>query len=139
MRNNPISRTLVFAAATLGFAVVGIAGCGSTTRATSNSTNPVATTAAPSPRTSPLTAAVTVPATTIAHVTAPPATQPPVTAAPVTSPPALTVSCHPLTNGGTCYEPGEFCRASDHGLSGVAGDLKNITCRNNNGWRWEPS
>ena len=56
-------------------------------------------------------------------------------------PPASTApaSCHPLTNGGNCYEPGEFCRASDHGVSGVAGDGEAITCKDNDGWRWEPS
>ena len=53
------------------------------------------------------------------------------------TPPAA--SCYPLTNGGNCYEPGEFCRASDHGASGVAGDGEAITCEDNNGWRWEPS
>jgi len=50
-----------------------------------------------------------------------------------------TSSCYPLTNGGNCYEPGEYCRTSDYGSSGVAGDGKTITCENNNGWRWEPS
>ena len=48
-------------------------------------------------------------------------------------------SCYPLTNGGNCYEPGEYCRTSDYGSSGVAGDGEAITCRDNNGWRWEPS
>ena len=48
-------------------------------------------------------------------------------------------SCHPLTNGGNCYEPGEFCRQSDAGTSGVAGDGEAITCEDNNGLRWEPS
>jgi hypothetical protein len=48
-------------------------------------------------------------------------------------------SCYPLTNGGNCYEPGEYCRDSDHGTSGVAGDGEAITCEDNNGWRWEPS
>jgi hypothetical protein len=47
--------------------------------------------------------------------------------------------CHPLTSGGNCYEPGEFCRASDHGVTGVAGDGETITCEDVNGWRWEPS
>jgi len=56
---------------------------------------------------------------------------PPTTAAPVSS-------CYPLTNGGNCYEPGEFCRKSDHGRTGVAGDGKRIICADNNGWRWEP-
>ena len=45
--------------------------------------------------------------------------------------------CHPLTNGGKCYEPGELCRTADHGVTGVAGDGESITCQNNNGWRWE--
>ena len=53
--------------------------------------------------------------------------------------PSTTTSCTPLTNGGNCYEPGEYCRNSDHGASGVAGDGKSITCLDNNGWRWEPS
>lgn len=47
-------------------------------------------------------------------------------------------SCHPLSNKGTCYEPGEFCRKSDHGVTGVAGDGKTIICKDNDGWRWEP-
>ncbi len=51
---------------------------------------------------------------------------------------AATSSCHPLTNNGKCYEPGEFCRNSDHGATGVAGDGKTIVCEFNNGWRWEP-
>jgi hypothetical protein len=38
-----------------------------------------------------------------------------------------------------CYEPGEYCRDSDHGSSGVAGDGEAITCEDNDGWRWEPS
>jgi hypothetical protein len=48
-------------------------------------------------------------------------------------------SCYPTTNSGNCYEPGEYCRADDHGASGVAGDGESITCEDNNGWRWEPS
>ena len=51
---------------------------------------------------------------------------------------AATAGCHPLSDKGTCYEPGEFCRTTDHGLSGVAGDGKAITCEDNDGWRWEP-
>jgi len=64
---------------------------------------------------------------------APPATVP--------APPASTapVGCHPLTNGGNCYEPGEYCRTSDHGMSGVAGDGEAISCTYKNGWRWEPA
>lgn len=47
-------------------------------------------------------------------------------------------SCYPLSNEGTCYEPGEFCRHSDEGATGVAGDGKRIKCEHNHGWRWEP-
>lgn len=66
-----------------------------------------------------------------------------ITAKPATTPqpvstPASTV-CYPLTNGGNCYEPGEYCRNSDHGSSGVAGDGEAIICTYNNGWRWEPA
>lgn len=82
-----------------------------------------ATTAAPAPAPTTTTTAPPPPPTT-----APP---PPTTAAPA--------SCHPLTDGGNCYEPGEYCRDSDHGVTGVAGDGETITCENNNGWRWEPS
>ena len=54
-------------------------------------------------------------------------------------PPSPTpASCHPLSDEGTCYEPGEYCRDSDHGASGVAGDGKRIVCEDNDGWRWEP-
>lgn len=55
------------------------------------------------------------------------------------APPPPPASCHPLTNSGHCYEPGEFCRKTDHGASGVAGDGEAITCEDNNGWRWEPT
>jgi hypothetical protein len=94
-----------------------------------------------------------VPATSLApapsHTTAPSAQAPapsapaPTTAAAAAPPPPATsaapADCHPLTNGGNCYEPGEYCRDSDHGVSGVAGDGEPITCENNDGWRWEPS
>jgi len=60
----------------------------------------------------------------------PPSTKPPASKAPA--------SCYPLTNGGNCYEPGEYCRNSDHGVHGVAGDGEAIVCEDNNGWRWEP-
>jgi hypothetical protein len=59
-----------------------------------------------------------------------------VTHKPSSAPPAT--SCYPLTNGGNCYEPGEYCRNSDHGVSGVAGNGEAIKCEDNNGWRWEP-
>jgi len=85
--------------------------------------------------------------TTVAS-TAPATTSPPTTVAPTTTttrppppPPSTTAAaptCSPLTNGGNCYEPGEYCRTSDHGASGVAGNGEPITCEDNNGWRWEP-
>lgn len=66
-----------------------------------------------------------------------------------TTPPATTAEsktggpgsggCHPLTDSGNCYEPGEFCRDTDHGTSGTAGDGEAITCEDNDGWRWDPS
>jgi hypothetical protein len=52
--------------------------------------------------------------------------------------PASRSTCYPLTNSGKCYEPGEFCRRSDHGTGGVAGNGDKIRCEDNNGWRWEP-
>lgn len=58
---------------------------------------------------------------------------------PTPAPTPTPSSCYPLTNGGNCYEPGEYCRNSDHGASGVAGDGEAITCLDNNGWRWEPN
>ena len=62
--------------------------------------------------------------------------QPPAT---TKAPPATTgTSCYPLSNEGTCYEPGEYCRKSDHGMTGVAGDGKRIVCEDNHGWRREP-
>jgi hypothetical protein len=68
--------------------------------------------------------------------------QPPPPPAPPTTAPAPApqpASCHPLSNEGTCYEPGEFCRQSDQGVTGVAGDGETIICENNNGLRWEPA
>jgi hypothetical protein len=62
---------------------------------------------------------------------------PPATTAP--PPAATTAGCYPVSNAGTCYEPGEFCRNSDHGVTGRAGDGEAITCADNNGWRWEPA
>ena len=72
-------------------------------------------------------------------VTAPaPAPGPTLTVTP--SPPVTTTAgCYPLSDEGTCYEPGQYCRDTDHGMSGVAGDGEQITCEDNNGWRWEPA
>jgi hypothetical protein len=71
------------------------------------------------------------PRTTTTTTTRPPPPAPPTTTA--------RPSCSPRTAGGNCYEPGELCPAADHGLSGIAGDGKRITCEDNDGWRWEPS
>jgi hypothetical protein len=70
-----------------------------------------------------------------------PTTQRPVapsTAPSTAPPPPAPTGCYPLSNGGRCYEPGEFCRDSDHGVTGVAGDGERIVCEDNDGWRWEP-
>jgi len=48
-------------------------------------------------------------------------------------------SCTPLTNAGNCYKAGEYCRNSDHGVTGIAGNGEPIICAYNNGWRWEPN
>jgi hypothetical protein len=53
--------------------------------------------------------------------------------------PAAPTGCYPISDEGTCYEPGEYCRDSDHGASGVAGDGEAIVCEDNDGWRWEPA
>jgi len=75
-----------------------------------------------------------VPATVVTAPTQPSA---PTTSAPAPPPPTA-ASCYPLSDEGTCYEPGEFCRNSDHGMTGVAGDGEEIICEDNDGWRWEP-
>lgn len=91
--------------------------------------------AAPVTTTTTARSAAPAPTTTTTAPPPPPTTVPP-PPAPTTLAPA---SCHPLTDGGKCYEPGEYCRVSDHGSTGVAGDGKTITCEDNDGWRWEPS
>ena len=57
-------------------------------------------------------------------------------AAAASSPPS---SCYPQTNAGNCYEPGEKCRKSDHGASGMTADGERIKCEDNDGSRWEPA
>ena len=75
--------------------------------------------------------------TYVAPVATAPTPSPTPTPTPTPTPPLQ--SCHPLTNGGKCYEPGEYCRNSDHDVMGVAGDGEAIICADNNGWRWEPN
>jgi hypothetical protein len=94
-------------------------------------------------RTAAATTQAAVPSPPPPQTTAPAAAPAPQPTAPAAAPappaPTTPAGCHPLTNGGNCYEPGEYCRNSDHGISGVAGDGEAITCKDNNGWRWEPS
>lgn len=47
--------------------------------------------------------------------------------------------CYPLSNAGNCYEAGQYCRHSDEGDTGVAGNGEDIICEDNNGLRWEPN
>jgi hypothetical protein len=58
--------------------------------------------------------------------------------APTTATPPPHASCYPTSDEGTCYEPGEYCRDDDHGMTGLAGDGEQIVCEDNDGWRWEP-
>jgi hypothetical protein len=119
-------------------------GCGASTTVTATSTATETQTQtvvherakAPAPPAT-ITNVVTRTATqTVAHTTTRTVTAAAASAAP--SPPTA-AGCHPLTDSGNCYEPGEYCRNDDHGASGVAGDGEAITCEDNNGWRWEPS
>jgi hypothetical protein len=77
--------------------------------------------------------------TTPAPAPTPVSSPTPVTTPSPTPSPTPPQSCTPLTNGGNCYEPGEYCRNSDHGATGVAGDGESIVCSDNDGWRWEPN
>jgi len=161
----PMKKEHKVGVAAAGFAllaIIGIATGGGKTTPTSN-TSPIASSSAlasavASPAVT-VTSAPAAPAATATRVKAKPRrTTPPPTPAPATSkavavvaappPPPTTTApaaapttrsgCYPLTNGGNCYEPGEYCRKSDHGASGVAGDGEQIVCEDNNGWRWEP-
>jgi hypothetical protein len=42
-----------------------------------------------------------------------------------------------MSNEGTCYRPGEFCRDTDHNQSGIDENGDSMTCEDNDGWRWE--
>lgn len=63
--------------------------------------------------------------------TTPAAAQP----SPATTSPA---ACYPIDDEGGCYEPGEYCRDDDHGMTGRAGNGLTITCEYDDGWYWEP-
>lgn len=138
MRRTPTLTVAYPKIAALALVAVLVGGCGSAAISTPTSTPTLTPTVAPvaSTSTSPTPSPSATP--TLTHSVAPPSaqvTRPPTTS-PATQPPAA--SCYPLSNEGTCYEPGEYCRKADHGASGVAGDGKKIVCEDNNGWRWEP-
>ena len=71
---------------------------------------------------------------TAVTICAPPLSTP----APAAAAPASASSCSPQTKSGNCYQPGELCRKSDHGVSGTTADGECIQCENNDDWRWEP-
>jgi len=73
------------------------------------------------------------------HAAPPPATPAPPSATTPAPAPATSAGCYPLSDEGTCYRPGEYCRDDDHGVTGVAANGEQITCEDNDGWRWEPS
>jgi hypothetical protein len=78
------------------------------------------------------------PTTQAPATTAPAYAAPTTQASPTEASPTQAATCSPLTDSGKCYEPGEYCRDSDHGDTGVAGDGESISCEDNDGWRWEP-
>ena len=66
----------------------------------------------------------------------PAATTSPTSAQSPTNP--TTAGCSPIDDEGGCYEPGEYCRDDDHGMTGRAGDGESIICEDENGtWYWE--
>jgi cardiolipin synthase len=58
---------------------------------------------------------------------------------PSAAPPATsgTSGCTPIDDEGGCYEPGEYCRDDDHGMTGRAGNGDTIVCEYDDGWYWE--
>jgi hypothetical protein len=93
----------------------------------------------PAPPASPSPSPAPAPSPSSAPAPSPSPTSAPPTPAPPTSAPPAATSCYPISDEGTCYEPGEFCRDDDHGMTGLAGDGETITCEDNDGWRWEPT
>ena len=53
--------------------------------------------------------------------------------------PPKPAGCTPLSNGGNCYKIGQFCAKRYDGTSGVSADGRRMSCRDNDGWRWEPA
>jgi hypothetical protein len=127
--------------------IVGAVGCGNASTgprpgmphpSSQDAAAPAASQPAPARTAAPThtTASAAVPAP--AQTPSPPSAPAPVPPPPAASP-APAAGCYPLSDEGTCYEPGEFCRDDDHGVTGLAGDGETITCEDNDGWRWEPS
>ena len=102
------------------------------------STDAATPTATATPTRTPTAAPTAIPTAPPAPTATPPVAAAPPATAPPAPPPATPAGCYPLTNSGTCYEPGEFCRTTDHGRTGRAGNGEAIVCEYNNGWRWEP-
>jgi len=123
----------------LGIVGLVLAGCGSSPHPSAASRSQTTAVSAGSSLTVPPTTTTTTESLTTTTTTAPP--PPPTTTTTIYVPPttAAPAGCHPLSDEGTCYEPGEYCRDDDHGASGVAGDGEAIMCEDNDGWRWEPS
>src|SRR5215472_2670260 len=115
---------VIFAAAILA-AVVGCSSAATPPTVPTPSVVPAVTSSSPTPSTSPTPTPTPTPKAVPVAPPPAPATSP-ATTPPAAPPPAA--SCYPLSNEGTCYEPGEFCRKADHGASGVAGDGEKIVC-----------
>ena len=94
--------------------------------------------ASPTPTPAPTTAAPTpaAPAKTAAAPTAARTTSKPPAPQPTPTRTQQAAGCHPLSNAGNCYQAGQFCRASDHGVSGTDASGRVIVCVDKNGWRW---
>lgn len=131
------AKWIVAAAIALFLFIIGIASGHSGTQPVNSPSPEVSASPASTP---PLTTAT--PSVSATHTVAAPKTAraaprpspPPASLAPVSTP-----ACYPLTSGGNCYRPGEFCPHADHGMSGVSGDGEAIICKDNGGWRWEPA
>ncbi len=138
-KGSPVKKQSKLSIAVIGFivlVVIGISNCGGNATP-SGSTSPISSgSPSGSPVGSPSGSPVGSPTVTASSV--PTTAPPPQTTAPAAAP-STPSGCYPLTNGGKCYEPGEYCRNSDHGASGVAGDGEAIICEDNDGWRWEPA
>jgi hypothetical protein len=131
---SPLRASLVLLALA-GVVIVGAVGCGVATTSGTPAATPAASQTTPTPSQTPSSAA---PAPAPVHTTSLPAAPAPAAPPPPAASPAPAAGCYPISDEGTCYEPGEYCRDDDHGVTGVAGDGESIECEDNDGWRWEP-